>query len=53
MEKEKKYICTDCGCDATVAMTQWKDVKTKKSYYKKGERRCLPCHKKFIGVSIF
>lgn len=46
------YICTECGGDATIAMTGWKD-NTGKNYYKKGERLCMRCHKKRTGVGFF
>lgn len=44
--------CSDCGGDATIAMTSWKDNETGKQYYKKGERRCISCHKKHTGISF-
>ena len=46
------YICTECGGDATIAMTGWKD-NTGKNYYKKGERLCMRCHKARTGVGFF
>jgi len=46
------YICTECGGDATIAMTAWKD-NTGKNYYKKGERLCMKCHKKRTNVGFF
>jgi len=45
------YICTECGGDATIAMTGWQD-NTGKSYYKKGERLCMRCHKARTGVGF-
>lgn len=51
--EQKKYICTECGGDATTAMASWIDAKTGKQYYKKGERLCLKCHKKRCSVGIF
>lgn len=44
--------CSDCGGDATIAMTSWKDNTTGKQYYKNGERRCLNCHKKHTGIGF-
>ena len=48
----KKYTCTECGKDATVAMIGWEDS-TGKKYYKKGERLCMSCHKKRTGIGFF
>lgn len=50
---ESKFKCTDCGGDATVAITKWRDLVNKKSYYKKGERCCMTCHKKRTGIKFF
>ena len=44
--------CSDCGGDATIAMTSWRDNTTGKQYYKKGERRCMSCHKKHTGIGF-
>ena len=50
--QSSKYICTECGCDAMVAISEWIDNKGK-NYYEKGERLCMRCHKKRTGISFF
>lgn len=52
MKEDKKYICTDCGGDATVAFTKFRDIKNKKWIIKIGERLCLLCARK-RGVIFF
>lgn len=49
-----KYICTDCGGDATIAWsnTTKKDKNYFGAIFKTGERVCLPCGKK-RGVNFF
>lgn len=44
--------CTDCGIETEIAMTSWRDNTTGKQYYKKGDRRCLICHKKHTGIGF-
>lgn len=53
MSNTKDYKCTECGGDATIAMTGWKDLRTKKNYYKKGERLCMSCHRIRTGMKFF
>jgi len=43
--------CTECGGDATIAMTAWQD-NTGKQYIKKGERLCMKCHKARTGIKL-
>jgi len=47
------YICTECGGDAYIAITKWRDITTGKNYYKKGERLCMRCHQKRTGIGFF
>jgi len=47
-----RFICTECGGDATIAMCGWQD-NNGKEYYKKGERLCMRCHHKRTGMKFF
>lgn len=47
-----KHICIDCRGDATIGFTSWIDSKSGKQFYKKGEVRCLQCHKHHTGINF-
>ena len=50
--KLKNYKCTQCGGDATVAMSGWED-NTGKILIKKGERLCMKCSNVRTGINFF
>jgi len=37
----KNLNCTQCGKEAIIAMSKWKEASTGREYYKKGERLCM------------
>jgi len=51
--KEKKYYCTDCGVEADIRYSGFRNVETGKYIVKKDESICTACMKKRNKDFIF